>query len=138
MRVSDEIATVLQEGAPADTPAGFESIAGRLSAADTSLLHIYSRLYDADAMKDLQRMAESDTDPANAELDALPPDADEATRENLAERLGRIIAQNLIDYPWLSDPSERMNNSERATKATFLTAVSSLYSEAQRDVLARA
>ncbi|GAA0275286.1 MerR family transcriptional regulator [Cryptosporangium japonicum] len=137
-KAREDIATVLHEGAPPDTPAGFESVAGRLSAADTSLLHIYSRLYDADAMKDLQRMAESDTDPANAELDSLPPDADEATRQDLAERIGRIIAQNLVDYPWLTDPSERMNQSERATMATFLNAVTSLYNEAQRDVLARA
>jgi hypothetical protein len=45
----------------------------------------------------LQRMVETDTDPVNAELDGLSPDADEPTRQGLAERLGPIIAQNLIE-----------------------------------------
>jgi DNA-binding transcriptional MerR regulator len=133
-----DIAAVLRDGAPADTPAGFESVASRLSAADTSLIHVYTRLYDDDAMKDLKRMAEDDTDPVNAEVGALPPDADEATRQSLAERLAPLIARNLNDYPWLSDPSTHLSKSRHVTMQTFVDAVVSLYNTAQIDVLTRA
>ncbi|MEU4690562.1 MerR family transcriptional regulator [Actinoplanes sp. NPDC023714] len=133
-----DIAAILRDGAPADTPEGFESVGPRLSEADSSLLHIYGRLYDDDAMKDLRRMVEADTDPVNAELDALPPDADEATRQDLADRLAPAIAQNLTDYPWLREPGARLSTSEHAGMQTFIDAVVSVYNPAQVDVLTRA
>ncbi|AGZ44041.1 MerR family transcriptional regulator [Actinoplanes friuliensis] len=137
-RARADIAVILRDGAPADTPAGFESVAPRLSTADASLIHVYSRLYDDDAMKDLVRMVETDTDPVNAEMNALPVDADEATRQSVAERLAPVIAQNLLDYPWLSDPAAHLSNSEQVTQKTFVDAVSTLYNAAQLDVLTRA
>jgi hypothetical protein len=133
-----DIAVILRDGAPADTPAGFESVAPRLSTADTSLLHVYTRLYDDDAMKDLRRMAEDDADPVNADLDALPADAVEATRQDVAERLAPIIARNLTDYPWLNDPGAHLARSAHATRQTFVDAVVELYNTAQIDVLTRA
>ncbi|WP_229068542.1 MerR family transcriptional regulator [Actinoplanes sp. DH11] len=133
-----DIAVILRDGAPADAPAGFESVAPRLSEADSSLIHIYTRLYDDDAMKDLRRMAENDTDPAGAELDALPPDADEATRHDLAARLAPVIAQNLTDYPWLTEPGAHLVGNEHATVQTFVDAVVAIYNPAQIDVLTRA
>jgi DNA-binding transcriptional MerR regulator len=137
-KARSDIAVILRDGAPADAPAGFESVAPRLSEADTSLIHIYTRLYDDDAMKDLQRMAENDTDPVNAEVDALPADADEATRKDVAERLAPVIAQNLTDYPWLSDPGAHLVKGENVTMQTFVDAVVALYNPAQIDVLTRA
>jgi DNA-binding transcriptional MerR regulator len=137
-KARSDIAVILRDGVPADAPAGFESVAGRLSAADTSLIHVYTRLYDDDAMKDLRRMVETDTDPVNAELDALPPDADEPTRQSVAERLAPVIAQNLVDYPWLNDPAAHLSRSEHATQQTFIDAVVTLYNPAQVDVLSRA
>ncbi|GAB7042478.1 MerR family transcriptional regulator [Catenuloplanes niger JCM 9533] len=137
-KARDDIAVVLRDGVPADTPAGFESAAPRLSAADTSLIHVYTRLYDDDAMKDLQRMAEEDMGPVATELDTLPADADEATRQRLAEQVAPMIARNLADYPWLSDPGARLTGTEQATRQTFIDAVTSLYNAAQIDVLARA
>ncbi|MFG1926453.1 MerR family transcriptional regulator [Cryptosporangium sp. NPDC048952] len=133
-----DIAAVLRDGAPADAPAGFGSIARRLSANDTSLLHVYSRLYGEDAMKDLRRIAESRSDPVNAEFEALPPDADEATRQSMAERIAAMIAKDLIDYPWLTGPSGHLGQHENAAKATFRDAVASLYNAAQHDVFTRA
>lgn len=137
-RARSDIAVILRDGAPADAPAGFESTAHRMSEADTSLIHVYSRLYDEGAMKDLRRMVETDTDPANAELDALPEDADEATRQDLAERMAPLIAQSLTDYPWLNDPVAHVSTSAAVTRQTFLDAVVSVYNTAQIDVLTRA
>ena len=137
-KARSDIAVILRDGAPADVPAGFESVAPHLSASDSSMIHIYSQLYDDDAMKDLRRMVEANEDPSNADLDALPPDADEATRQDLAERLAPVLVRHLIDYPWLSDPAGHLSKSEHATRQTVVAAVVALYNEAQVDVLGRA
>ena len=81
---------------------------------------------------------ETDSDSVNAEMDALPPDADEATRQILAEKLAPVIARNLIEYPWLNNPAEHLSKSEHVTQQTFIDAVVTLYNAAQIDVLTRA
>ncbi|MDG4824629.1 MerR family transcriptional regulator [Asanoa sp. WMMD1127] len=131
------IAVILRDGAPADTPPGFESVASRLSEADSSIIHIYTQLYDEDAMADLRRMVEADDD-VSADIDAMPPDADEATRQRLAERLAPTLARNLAAYPWLTDPGKHLSKSESVAQETFVKAIVELYNPAQLDVLARA
>lgn len=133
-----DIAAILRDDAPADIPAGFESVAGKMSDADTSFIHIYSQLYDAEALADLQKMVADDPETVSAEVDALPADADEETRRRLAELLAPTIAQNMLDYPWLSDPVSRLSKSEHVTAQTFVDAVVELYNPAQLDVLGRA
>jgi len=132
------IAMILRDGAPADTPEGFESVGSRLSVADSSIIHIYRQFYDEDALADVRAMAEADTDAVGAEIDALPGDADEATRQRLADRLAPIIARNLVDYPWLNDPAGRVTRGVDAVQETFLEALVELYNPAQLDVLGRA
>ncbi|MFD8384670.1 MerR family transcriptional regulator [Streptomyces sp. NPDC059679] len=91
-----DIATILRARAPADVPAGFESVAARLSEADSSMIHINGQLYDQNALADVQKMVEADTDDVSADIDRLPADADEETRKLLVERLARIlVAQTL-------------------------------------------
>jgi DNA-binding transcriptional MerR regulator len=134
-----DIAAILRENAPADVPAGFEAVASHLSEADSSIIHIYSRLYDQEAMADVRRMVEAESGgAAGREFDALPPDADDATKARLAERLAVDIAQSMLDYPWVSDPARHLSNSEHVTRQTFIDAVVELYNPAQLDVLARA
>ncbi len=139
-RARTEIADLLREHAPADAPAGFAAVARRLSTADSSLIHVYTQLYDRGAMRDLARMVEADgTAPGvQAEIDALTPDADEPTRIRLAEALAPEIERNLREYPWLLAPAEHLSRSERVTRETFVQAAVELYNEAQREVLARA
>ncbi|WP_202805722.1 hypothetical protein [Actinopolymorpha alba] len=133
-----DIAAILRDQAPADVPAGFESVASRLSEADSSVIHIYTQLYDERALADVQKMVEADTDDVAVDIDRLPADADEETRQRLVERLASTLARNLIDYPWLSDPASRLSKSGYVTAQTFVDAVRELYNPAQLDVLARA
>lgn len=133
-----EIVAILKYEAPADGPVGFESVASRLSASDSSMIHIYSRLFDADALADVQKMAEDAPDDTDADIDRLPADADEETRRELAERLATTLAHNFIDYPWLSDPAPHLSKSGLATAQTFVDAMVDLYNPAQLDVLVRA
>jgi DNA-binding transcriptional MerR regulator len=133
-----DIAAILRDHAPADVPAGFESVASRLSEVDSSMIHVYTQLYDKDALADIQKMVEADTDDVGADIDRLPADADEDTRQRLVERLARTLAQNLIDYPWLSDPASHLSKSPYVTAQTIVDVLVDLYNPAQLDVLVRA
>lgn len=139
-RARADIAAILRDDAPADAPAGFESVASRLSEADSSIIHIYTQLYDEDALADLRRMVEVDSEAGAVgnEINALSADADEATRQRLAELLAPTLAQNLIDYPWISDPAAHLSKSEHVARRTFVEAVAELYNPAQLDVFLRA
>lgn len=138
-RARDDIALILRDSSPADAPAGFQSVASGLSKADSSIIHIYTQLYDEDALADVRRMVEADAaDTVSSEIDALPEDADEATRDDLVGRLAPSIAKSLIDFPWLRDPASHLAKSERVTRETMIEAVVELYNPAQLDVLSRA
>lgn len=133
-----DIAAILRDSAPADTPMGFESVSARLSEADRSLIHVYGRLYDQEAMSDVRQMVEAETDAVSAEFDALPPDAGEETRQRLVEQMAPKIMRDLTDYPWLASPEGHLSKSETFAQQTFLEAVVELYNAAQLDVLGRA
>ena len=137
-RARAEIRAILEGGTATDVPAGFEGIAPTMSEADRSLMLVYEQLYDESAMKDLRQMADAEPDDAGVEFDALPADADEATRQRLAEVMGPQIAQHLSNFPWLLQPAEHLSKSERVTQETFLETYTELYNEAQLNVLARA
>lgn len=137
-KAREDITAILREQSPAHAPAGFASVASRLSEADSSMIHIYTQLYDEEALADIQKMAEADTDGLSADIDQLSADADEETRQALAERLAGTLAQYLVDYPWLTDPAAHLSKSGLVTAETFTEAVAELYNPAQLDVLVRA
>ncbi|GGL06817.1 transcriptional regulator, MerR family protein [Sphaerisporangium melleum] len=137
-RARADIAVILRDDAPVDSPAGFAAVASRLSEADSSIIHISTQLYDEDALADLRKMVESDSGAIGAELGALPADADEEAKRFLIERLAEVLTQNLLDYPWLSDPVPHLSKSEHVTQQTFVDAVVELYNPAQLEVLVRA
>lgn len=137
-RARADIAAILRDHAPADVPQGFESVASRLSQADSSIIHIYTQLYDAEALADLRQMVANDPENLDSLLDALPADADEPARQRLAELIAPSLAQHLRDFPWLHDPAKHLSKSERVTQETFIEAMVELYTPAQRDVLYRA
>lgn len=135
-----DIEVILREDAPADAPAGFVSVASHLSESDSSILHVYAQFYDEEAMADLRRMVEVDAAALTLgdQIAALPADADEATRQRLAEQLAPTLVQNLIDYPWLSDPAGHLSKSQQLAQQTLIEAVGELYNPAQINVVERA
>lgn len=137
-RARAEIRAVLEGTTATDVPAGFEHLAGRLSSRERSLMLVYSQLYDESAMEDMKRMVETEANDADAEFDALSPDADEATKQRLAETLAPQIAQHLVDFRWLSDPTEHLSKGPRVTQETFVETVVELYNPSQLEVLGRA
>jgi Predicted transcriptional regulators len=137
-KARSDIAAILRDNAPADTPAGFESVASQLSEADMSIVHIYTQLYDETALADIQKIAGADIDNLAADFDRLPVDADELTRRQLADRLAKSLARHLVDYPWLNDPAAHLSKSPYITSQTMGDAIRELYNPAQLDVLVRA
>lgn len=137
-RARAEIRAILHGASATDVPPGFEDVVGQLTANDRSLMLIYAQLYDDDAMTDVRQMLEAErTDEPHA-FDTLPPDADEATRQAVAEQYASTISKALEEYPWLSDPVDHLKKSPKVTRETFLESVRALYNPAQLDVIARA
>lgn len=137
-RARAEIRAILDGVTATDVPAGFENIAGHLSRQERSLMLVYSQLYDESAMSDLREMMEADPDSASIEFDALAPDADDHTRQRLAEAFAPQLARHLADYPWLMRPEGHLSKSPQVTQETFVETFVELYNEAQRDVIGRA
>ena len=140
LRVRENVAAILRDDAPVDSPAGFESVASRLSETDRAILHISGQLYDEEAMTDLRHMVEHDleVEDVGKQIDELVADADEMTRERLARTLAPVFVQNLVDYPWLLNPSQHLSKSERIMRQTITETITELYNPAQLDVLGRA
>jgi len=139
-RAREDVAAIRRGRAPVSGPSGFEPYADSLSDADSSLIHVFGRLYDDEAMADVRKMVGEDTSPpeVRVEIDALPADADDETVLRLARALAPSIAQSLRDYPWLSDPGDHLPRGERVTEETFIDALQELYNPAQIRVLALA
>lgn len=134
-----EIAAILNDDVPADGPAGFESVATLLSATDSSMIHIFTQLYDESALADIQKIVDTETDHRlGADIDDLAPHADEDTRQRLVDRLAVSLARNLVAYPWLNDPVAHLAKSPYLTAETISDAIRELYNPAQLDVLHRA
>lgn len=132
-----EIAEMVAYGAPIDTASGFIDIAARMSAADRSLMSLYSNLYDESAMAEMKSIM-SDSSPYDQEVDELPEDADEATRMRLAEQIGPSMKAHLEEKPWMLAPTHRMNGDAKMGQAAIIGSISELYNPAQIDVIQRA
>jgi DNA-binding transcriptional MerR regulator len=134
-----DIAAILRDDAPADTPRGFESVALRLSEADRALIQIYTRLYDKDAIASLHRLVAAETDSISETFGALPPDADEATRERVAERIADESGNwRIADHPWAWSRLGQLRRRDHLARQTIIEALIELYNPAQQDVLNRA
>lgn len=137
-RARAEIRAILEGSTATDVPAGFEDIAARLSSSERSLMLVYSQLYDESAMNDLKRMVDAEPEDVDAEFERLPIDADDDTRQRIAEAFAPQIAKHVADYPWLLQPTEHISKSVQVTRQAFVETYVELYNEAQLDVLARA
>ncbi|MER1995366.1 MAG: MerR family transcriptional regulator [Arthrobacter sp.] len=132
------IAAIIEHQAPADVPAGFESVASRLSESDRSIVHIMTRFYDDEALEDIREMSADESDDTGPDIEDLPADADEQTRQALAERVAAVMVKHLANYPWLRNPAGHLPKGSQISTATFGSALMELYNDAQLDVLFRA
>lgn len=132
------IAAIIEHQAPADVPAGFEAVAARLSESDRSIVHLMTRFYDEEALEDIRKMSADESDDTGPDIENLPADADEQTRQALAERVAAVIVKHLANYPWLRNPAGHLSQGHQLSTETFGNALTELYNKAQLDVLVRA
>ncbi|MFP5069908.1 MerR family transcriptional regulator [Pseudonocardia nantongensis] len=140
-RARVELGQILQQTLPTDLPADFApaTVDAELSEADRSLIVVMSRVLGPQRLQDYANMLRNlPPDPAAGEFDALPADADERTREDLAARMGPYIRALLESHPGLTDPHTDAPRGERFVAETIGTALRELYNPAQLDVMRRA
>ncbi|WGW13260.1 MerR family transcriptional regulator [Saxibacter everestensis] len=136
-RVRAELAVILRHQAPIDLPPGFSKVAGDLSDADRALVLIYSRVFEPTAMDSLHDLLASPRSSADEDFDALRADADEATRQELAERFAPQIRRLTVEHPWLEKPALRAQYGSASGESIVVQAIADLYNPAQLDVLQR-
>ncbi|MGV0745789.1 helix-turn-helix domain-containing protein [Mycolicibacterium sp. XJ870] len=140
-RARDELAVLLEHSAPTDLPPDFvpPAAAAKMTDADRSLVVVLSRVLGPRGMRIYADMMRDEPDnPASAEFDNLPVDADEVTRSDLAERLAPYIRAVNQAHPGLAESRSDAPRGERFADKTISGAMADLYNPAQLDVLRRA
>lgn len=133
----EEVSQLLEHGAPIDTAAGFSDIAATMSAPDRNLMSLYSSLYDETTMTEFKTVM-SQTTIYDQEIDELTEDADEATRERLAEAIAPSMKQQLETNPWMLAPTQGMRGDVAMGRSAIISSITELYNGAQVDVIQRA
>lgn len=138
--VREELAAILRESAPTDLPAEFAPAMARseMSEADRSFLVVASRVLGPEGLRSYAELLQSyENGPEMTEFDALAPDADDATRQYLAERLLPALRALHRRYPALQDLHSDAPRGAHFARRTFGLALRDLYNDAQLDVLVR-
>jgi DNA-binding transcriptional MerR regulator len=132
-RMREELALILRGRNLVDLPPGFDAEVTDLSDVERSLLMVYSSVLDPTEMTTLRELHSAPRPPEQAEFDALPADADEATRQRLAEDYAPVVRRQYEEHPALKEVAA----SEALTRPVVLQGLVELYNSAQLDVLQR-
>ncbi|WP_062428626.1 helix-turn-helix domain-containing protein [Herbidospora daliensis] len=125
------LATLSEPGTSLDVPTGFGRVAEPLRDNDRALLTIYAQFFSDASMNAVLHGLEASPNPAlDEEFRDLPEDADEATRQALAEKLAPFVDGAVT--------LELKAAAPRAARAALGRALEALYNRAQLDVLHRA
>lgn len=134
-----ELATLLQPGASADVPTPFTRVAQHLRTNDRVLLTIYAQLYSDESIDRVRKVLEANHNPAlDVQFQDLPADADEATRQALAEQIAGAIDRRRDVPPGEPEPRNLEPRQAEAAQNAVGHALNALYNQAQLDVLRRA
>lgn len=136
-----ELGRILESSAPTDLSPEFvpPDAVAKMSHADRSLVVVLSRVLGPEGLKVYAGLLENaSVEPSVADFDDLPADTDEATRQDLAERLVPYIRAINAAHPGLPESRADAPGGARFADATIAEAVSELYNAAQLDVLRRA
>jgi hypothetical protein len=111
----------------------------KLTDADRSLTVVLTRVLGPRGMEAYAELLQTATDdPVGPAFDGLPDDADEPTRQDLAERMVPFIRALHEANPGLREARADAPGGARFVDATIAEAITELYNSAQLDVLRRA
>jgi len=135
-----ELGLILRQAGPTDLPPEFASAAAEadLSDADRSIFVVMTRVLGpqglqtwADVLRNLP------ADPAGSEFDHLLADADEPTRQNIAERLVPYVRALHAQHPEVRNANADAPRGSRFAEKSADKAINDVYNPAQLDVLRR-
>jgi DNA-binding transcriptional MerR regulator len=135
-RVRAELAVILRHRAPMHVPPGFAPISRKLSDEQQSMLTVYSTIFSEEGMATFREMI-AERDDTEDEFDALPPDADDATIDQLAERMLPVVRRTQEKHPWSKDPVADSPRGPKLAVNTMAHAAVEFYNPAQLRVLQR-
>jgi DNA-binding transcriptional MerR regulator len=134
--IRQELAVLSRPGATPDVPTAFHEVAQPLRDNDRALLTIYSQLFSEESMDALrQLLATNPHEDLDEAFRDLPADADDATRQALAEWMAPFVGANRSVT--LQTKAATPREAEAARNAVG-QALQALYNPAQLDVLRRA
>lgn len=139
-RARVELAVIERQSTPAELPPGFATpgAVARMTHADRSFVVVLSRVLGAETMQAWADMLRDPvTDPANERFDALPADAAEQTRDQLARELVPVVRALHARNPSARITNAGSPHSARYVEETVSKALEELYNPAQIDVLRR-
>ncbi|MFB6782717.1 MerR family transcriptional regulator [Streptomyces sp. NPDC056352] len=141
-RLRTEIDLILRHSTPTELPTELGGVvaAANVSAADRAMTVVMSQVLGKsalDAYADTLRTYE--LDPALAEFGELATDADEATRQDLAEHMlqAPAVRKMLTEFPNFEDLSADAPHGADFAQRAIVLAMLDLYNPAQLDVLVR-
>ncbi|MFJ1746536.1 MerR family transcriptional regulator [Streptomyces sp. NPDC088116] len=140
-RTRAELALILRQALSPDLPLDFVPAVAEaeLSDADRSLAVVLTRILGPQGLQTYTDMLQALPDhPVAAEFDDLPADADERTRQDIAERLVPYIHALHAKNPGLRNANEDAPGGARFVEQTYSKAINDVYNPAQLDVLRRA
>lgn len=109
-----------------------------MSDADRSLFTVLTRVLGPAPRRAYAEMLRNQPDdPVSKEFDALPADADERTRQDVAERMVPGVREVFAAYPDLRTPHIDAPRGEAFAKKTVGKVFRDLYNPAQLDALRR-
>ena len=138
-RARSEVREILDQVAPTDLPPELAPAARvELSDADRSFVAVLGRVLGPEQRQVWAAMLQDlPDDPVAAEFDDLPGDAEEPTRQGVAERMVPYIRALRARHPDLQNPGTDAPRGARFVERTVGEALRDLYNPAQLDVLQR-
>ncbi|OLR95113.1 helix-turn-helix domain-containing protein [Actinokineospora bangkokensis] len=135
-RVRAELAVILRHRAPMHLPTEFAPLSRNLSETNQALLMVYSTVF-SQRTAELFRELVAEPQETDEEFDGLPPDADDATVNRLAERMAPVVRRIRDAHPWAVDPTSDSPHGPAVAGNTIAHALVELYNPAQLKVLRR-
>ncbi|MEO3890140.1 MerR family transcriptional regulator [Nonomuraea sp. B5E05] len=135
-RVRAELAVILRHRAPIHVPPGLAPLSQELSDTNQSLFLVFSTVFSEEGLEEFRRIV-AVRDDTGEEFEALPPDADDATIDRLAERILPAVRRMRKEHPWWNDPVADSPRGAHLAGNAMAHAVVELYNPAQLRVLQR-
>lgn len=133
LSIRQELVTLSRPGATPEVPGAFHEVAQHLRDNDRALLTIYAELFSEESMDSLRELLEANPHQALDEaFRDLPADADEVTRQALAEQMAPFVGANgtVTMAPKAATPRQA-----KAARSAVGHALHALYNPAQLEVL---